>query len=151
MRLNLRVVIGSDIAAHDLKEEVLNKLRVKGYDIEDTGTSGPNHGDFADAAEAACTAIQRGEYDRGILICGTGKGICMAANKFKGIRAGLCYDTFPAVIASLDNNTNVLCTGAWQMPSADHCVRMIEGWLLARYTGRDVDGMERAAVIEASR
>lgn len=149
MRPGFKIIMGCDFAAHGLKEEVAEILIKKGYDITDAGTSGPDRGDFSDAAEVVCTGIQRGEYKRGILICGTGTGICMAANKFKGIRAALVYDTFPAVFASLENNTNVICTGAWMMASAAHCVKMIEAWLLVEYAGRDAEGMARAAMIEA--
>lgn len=149
MRLGLKAIIGCDITAHDLKEELLEILRKKGYDIDDAGTSGPDSGDFSDAAEIVATGIQQGKYQKGILICGTGIGMAMAANKFKGVRAGLAYDVFPAALAGIDNNTNVLCTGTWVIPSVDVCVKMIETWLLVQYTGRDVEGMERAAKIEA--
>jgi ribose 5-phosphate isomerase B len=149
VRLGLKVIIGCDITAHDLKDEIVAILRKKGYEITDAGTSGPEHGDFADAAEAVARGIQNGKYHKGILICGTGLGICMAANKFKGIRAGLAYDVFPAVLASADNNTNVLCTGAWVVPDAAHCVKIIEAWLLVKYTGRDVEGMRRIDIIES--
>lgn len=149
MRLGYRIILGCDIAAHDLKEEVLVILQGKGYDVTDAGTSGPDSGDFSDAAELVASGIQSGAYQRGVLICGTGIGMCIAANKFKGVRAGLAYDVFPAALASADNNTNVLCTGAWVVPSAAHCTKMIETWLLVQYTGRDTEGMARAEAIEA--
>jgi len=148
LRLGIKVIMGCDIAAHDMKEEVIAILRKKGYDVTDVGTSGPDHGDFSDAAELVANGIQSGEYQRGVLICGTGIGMCIAANKFHGVRAALAYDVFPAALASADNNTNVLCTGAWVMESAEKCAKMIETWLLVQYTGRDVEGMERASVIE---
>lgn len=150
MRRGIKIIMGSDIAAYDFMQEVLEILRKKGYEVEDAGTSGPDSGDFSDAAREVCTRIQNNEFKRGILMCGTGIGICIAANKFKGIRAGLAYDVFPAGLASADNGTNVLCTGAWMQESAEHCARMIETWLLVQYTGRDTEGMERAAFIEAN-
>ena len=149
MRLGLKIIIGCDITAHDFKNEVMTILRKKGYDLDDAGTSGPDSGDFSDAAEIVATGIQNGDYQKGILICGTGIGMAIAANKFIGIRAGLAYDVFPAALAGIDNNANVLCTGAWVIPSMEICVKMIETWLLVKYTGRDVEGMERAAKIEA--
>ena len=149
MRLGIKVIIGADISGHDMKEEVVAILKAKGYDITDVGTSGPDYGDFSDAVELVAKGIQSGEYKRGILICGTGCGMCVAANKFHGVRAGLAYDVFPAALASADNNTNVLCTGAWVVESAEKCAKMIETWLLVQYTGRDVEGMARAARIEA--
>lgn len=149
MRLGIKVIIGADISGHDMKEEVVAILKSKGYDITDVGTSGPDSGDFSDAVEPVAKGIQSGVYQRGILICGTGCGMCVAANKFHGVRAGLAYDVFPAALASADNNTNVLCTGAWVVESPAKCAKMIETWLLVQYTGRDVEGMARAARIEA--
>lgn len=149
MRLGCKVIIGADIAGHDMKEAVVRILRDKGYDVTDTNTSGPESGDFSDAAELVATGIQKGDYQKGVLICGTGIGMCIAANKFHGIRAGLAYDVFPAVLAAADNNTNVLCTGAWVIPTPEKCAKMIETWLLVKYTGRDVEGMRRADIIEA--
>lgn len=149
MRRGIKVIIGCDITAHDMVQEVITILRKKGYDITDAGTSGPDCGDFSDAAEIVCRGIQSGEYQRGILICGTGIGMCIAANKFEGVRAGLAYDVLPAGLASADNNTNVLCSGVWLLENLEKCVKMLETWLIVQYTGRDVEGMERAAVIEA--
>lgn len=148
MRLGYKIIMGADIAAHNMKEEVIGILREKGYDVEDTGTSGPEQGDFSDAAEIVARGIQEGKYQRGILMCGSGIGMAMAANKFVGVRAALTWDLERAVLAAADNNTNVLCTGGWLMPSAAYTAKMIEAWLLVQYTGRDAEGMERAAVIE---
>lgn len=150
MRYEVKVILGCDIAAHDLKEEVLEILLKKGFDVTDVGTSGPDKGDFSDAAEIVATGIQRGEYQRGVLLCGTGIGMAIAANKFSGVRACVAYEVFPAVLAAADNNTNVLCSGAWCVESAKKCADMIAAWLLVQYTGRDVEGMKRAAAIEAS-
>lgn len=72
----------------------------------------------------------------------------MAVNKFRGVRGALCYDLERAVLAAADNNTNVLCTGGWLMPSATYAVKMIEAWLLVNYTGRDTEGMKRMEIIE---
>ncbi len=148
MRLGFKVIMGCDITSHDLKEEVITKLRGKGYDVTDAGTSDPDHGDFAVAAEVVCKGIQKGDYKKGILICGTGQGMCMLANKYKDIRAALCYERFPAILAAADNDPNVLCTGTWYMPSADYCVQMIEAWLLVKYTGRDIYGQGKMKEFE---
>lgn len=150
MRRGIKIMIGCDICAHDLKEELVKAMKEKGYDVTDAGTSSADGGDFSDAAEVVCRGIQSGEYQRGILICGTGIGMCIAANKFKGVRAGLAYDVVPAGLTSQDNNTNVLCTGVWLAENFEKCLKMIETWILVQYTGRDVEGMERAAYIESS-
>jgi len=148
MRLGYNIIIGADIASHDMKEEVLALLIEKGYVVANAGTSGSEHGDFTDAAEVVAKGIQKGEYQKGILLCGSGIGAAMAVNKFKGVRGGLAYDLERAVLMAADNNTNVICTGGWLMPDAAYAVKMIEAWLLVKYTGRDVEGMKRAEIIE---
>ncbi len=148
MRLGYKIIVGADIASHDIKEEIITLLKEKGYDVANAGTSGPEHGDFTDAAEVVAKGIQSGEYQKGILLCGSGIGAAMAANKFKGVRAGLAYDLERAVLMAADNNTNVFCTGGWLVPNAAYAVKMMEAWLLVKYTGRDVEGMKRAEIIE---
>lgn len=148
MRLGYKIIIGADIASHDIKEEIIALLQKKGYDVTNADTSGPEHGDFTDAAEVVATGIQSGGYQKGVVLCGSGIGAAMAANKFKGVRAGLAYDLERAVLMAADNNTNVICTGGWLMPSAEYAVKMIEAWLLVKYTGRDAEGMKRAEIIE---
>lgn len=148
MRLGYKIIVGADIASHDIKEEIITLLTAKGYDVTNADTSGPEHGDFTDAAEVVAKGVQSGQYQKGIMLCGSGIGAAMAINKFKGVRGALCYDLERAVLAAADNNTNVLCTGGWLMPSAQYAVKMIEAWLLVKYTGRDTEGMERAAIIE---
>ncbi|MFV0527446.1 MAG: RpiB/LacA/LacB family sugar-phosphate isomerase [Lachnospiraceae bacterium] len=148
MRLGYKIIAGADIASHDMKEEIIRLLREKGYEVTNADTSGPEHGDFTDAAEVVAKGIQEGKYQKGILLCGSGIGAAMAANKFTGVRAGLAYDLERAVLMAADNNTNVICTGGWLMPDAAYAVKMIEAWLLVKYTGRDTDGMKRAEIIE---
>ena len=148
MRLGYKIIAGADIASHDIKEEIIRLLIDKGYDVTNANTSGPEHGDFTDAAEVVAKGIQSGEYHKGIMLCGSGIGAAMAVNKFNGVRGALCYDLERAVLAAADNNTNVLCTGGWLMPSAEYAVKMIEAWLLVKYTGRDTEGMERVSAIE---
>ena len=148
MRLGYKIIVGADIASHDIKEEIITLLTAKGYNVTNADTSGPEHGDLSDAAEVVAKGVQSGKYQKGIMLCGSGIGAAMAVNKFKGVRGALCYDLERAVLAAADNNTNVLCTGGWLMPSAAYAVKMIEAWLLVKYTGRDTEGMERAAIIE---
>ena len=95
-------------------------------------------------AEIVSNKVISKECDYGILICGTGQGMAMAANKIPGIRAVLCYDVFPAVLSKNDNNGNVLCTGAWFMEKKgiDFTMAMIHAWLFSGYTGTHEDGMQ---------
>lgn len=148
MRLGYRIIVGADIASHDIKEEIITLLTAKGYDVTNADTSGPEHGDFTDAAKVVAEGIQSGQYQRGIMLCGSGIGAAMAVNKFAGVRGALAYDLERAVLAAADNNTNVLCTGGWLMPNAACAVKVIEAWLLVQYTGRDTEGMKRAEIIE---
>jgi len=107
-----KLVIGCDHAAPELKAIVRDHLIARGFDVVDVGTHTADSCNYPDYAHALCKKIQSGECDLGILICGTGIGMSMAANKHKGIRAACCSDTFSARLTRLHNDANVLCFGA---------------------------------------
>ena len=107
-----KLVIGCDHAAPELKAIVRDHLIARGFEVIDVGTHTTDSCNYPDYAHALCTKIQSGECDLGILICGTGIGMSMAANKHKGIRAACCSDTFSARLTRLHNDANVLCFGA---------------------------------------
>ena len=107
-----KLVIGCDHAAPDLKAIVRDHLIERGFDVVDVGTHTTDSCNYPDYAHALCSKIQSGECELGILICGTGIGMSMAANKHKGIRAACCSDTFSARLTRLHNDANVLCFGA---------------------------------------
>ena len=111
MKVN-KIVIGCDHAAYDLKLKVIAHLNVQGIETEDVGTHSTESCDYPNYADALCKKITSGEYERGILICGTGIGMSIAANKHKGIRAACCSDTFSARLTREHNDANVLCFGA---------------------------------------
>ena len=108
----LKVAIGSDHAGYPLKEEVANSLKDDGYEITDLGTFSVESVDYPDIAVKVASAIVAGEFDRGILVCGTGIGMSITANKVGGIRAAATSDTYSARMARAHNNANVLCMGA---------------------------------------
>lgn len=108
----LRVGIGADHAGYALKEELANALRDDGYDVKDFGTFSLESVDYPDIAEAVCRAVVAGECDKAILICGTGIGMTITANKIPGIRAGAASDTYSARMSRAHNNANVLGMGA---------------------------------------
>ncbi|MBO5262375.1 MAG: ribose 5-phosphate isomerase B [Clostridia bacterium] len=110
--MNKPILVACDHAALEMKKEVINHLENQGYTCVDFGTHTSDSCNYPDYAEKVCTAINDGEGDMGILICGTGIGMSMAANKCEGIRAALCSDTFSARFTRLHNNANVLCMGA---------------------------------------
>lgn len=103
--------IGSDHGGFELKNEILKHLQSKGFDMKDYGCYQPESIDYPDVAKPVCEAVLSGECEKGILICGTGIGISIAANKYKGIRAALCSDNFTAGVTREHNDTNIICFG----------------------------------------
>ena len=106
------LVLASDHAGFPLKEEIKAYLDTKGVEYIDCGTDSPDSVDYTQFAQKACLKVTSGDADLGILCCGTGIGISMAANKVKGIRAACCSDYFSAKFTRLHNDANVLCMGA---------------------------------------
>lgn len=105
------IAIGCDHAGCELKKAVIDTLAEKGFQFVDLGCDGTPC-DYPVIAEAVCAKVLSGSCEKGILICGTGIGMSIAANKFKGIRAALCSDSFSAKFTRLHNNSNVMCMGA---------------------------------------
>jgi len=105
------VAIGSDHAGFVLKEAVREGLAAKGVKVTDFGTHSEESVDYPDFAKAVATSVAMGEHDLGVLICGTGIGMSMAANRVKGIRAAACSEPYSARMARAHNNANVLCMG----------------------------------------
>ena len=108
---NKRIVMGSDHAGLGLKLKVKAHLEARGFEVADVGTHTSESCNYTVYADALCKAIAAGEADLGILVCGTGIGMSMAANKHKGIRAACCENTFSARMTRMHNDANVLCFG----------------------------------------
>ncbi len=108
----MKIAIGCDHGAYDLKETIKKHLEGKGVEVDDKGTYSKDSVHYPIYASAVCKDIQQGNADFGILLCSTGIGISIAANKHKGIRAALCSDVYGATYTRLHNNANVLCMGA---------------------------------------
>lgn len=108
----MKIAIGNDHAAPELKLAVIDHLKEKGIECMDMGCAIGEKCDYPNAAKAVCEKVASGECDLGILICGTGVGMSIAANKVKGIRAACCSDYFSARLTREHNNANVLCFGA---------------------------------------
>lgn len=104
------IAIGSDHAGYELKCEIIKHLSEQGVEFTDCGCNGEK-ADYPDIAEKTCALVTSGAAERAILICGTGVGISMSANKIKGIRAALCGDWYSAKFTRLHNDANVLCLG----------------------------------------
>ena len=107
----MKIAIAADHAGLDYKMQLVKKLRGLGYVVADHGTDTDTPSDYPDHAAAIALAIQNGKVDRGILICGSAVGVSIAANKLKGIRAGVCHDTYSAHQSVEHDDTNILCLG----------------------------------------
>lgn len=107
----MRVIIGSDHAGFNYKTILIAVLKEKGYDVIDLGTNSESPTDYPDHAADVANAIIDKKGDRGILICGSAVGVSIAANKFKGIRAGVCHDTYSAHQSVEHDDVNILCMG----------------------------------------
>ncbi len=107
-----KIVLGADHGGYELKNAIKAHLEARGFEAVDVGTNSGESCDYPVFASRLCKKLQNGEADLGILICGTGIGMSMAANKHRGIRAACCSDTFSARLTRLHNNANVLCLGA---------------------------------------
>src|SRR5918997_7046986 len=108
----MRIIVGADLAGFPLKGTVVEALRSWGHEVEDVGTHTGEPVDFPDVARSVCDPVRTGQADRGIMVCGTGIGACMAANKLPGIRAALCHDVYSAHQSVEHDDVNVLCIGA---------------------------------------
>jgi len=112
----MRIAIGCDHRGLALKKEVIKIVTEAGHTYNDFGCFNTDSVDYPDVAEKVGKAVAKGEFDRGILICGTGIGMCIAANKVNGIRAAQCYDNFCATRARQHNDANIMCLGAEDAP-----------------------------------
>ena len=108
---NKKITVGCDHAGLNLKKIVISHLQERGYEVLDVGTHTPDSCDYPAISHALCKNIQTGVSELGILVCGTGIGMSMAANKHRGIRAAACSDTFSARLTRVHNDANVLCFG----------------------------------------
>ena len=110
----MKIAIGSDKSGFAVKEAVKAWLAASGADFDDLGTVDPEHvHPYYEVAAAVAPLVQNGTYDRAVLICGTGAGMCVVANKFKGVYAVACEGVYAAKMARAINNANILCMGGW--------------------------------------
>lgn len=144
----MRIAIGSDHRGYQLKQLLGDLIRSKGHEVEDVGADGEESVDYPDFAEQVARKISAGEIDRGVLICGTGIGMAITANKFKGVRAGTCTDEVTAEISRRHNNLNVLCLSA-DMVSPRTAERMVQIWIETEFEGgRHQRRLDKIAEIE---
>ena len=139
----MKIAVGFDHAGFPLKETVLKAVRAAGHEPIDMGTNSAEPVDFPDITEKVGRAVQSGEAERGILVCGSGIGACIAANKMKGVYASICHDTYSAAQGVLHDDMNVLCLGG-RVIGPELAKTLIPAFLNAYYLGNDSGG-ERLA------
>jgi ribose 5-phosphate isomerase B len=130
----MRIAIGTDHRGFSLRAKLVDLLHQLGHEVVDIGTYSPDAIDYPDIAAQVADKVSRGEVERGILVCGTGLGMCIAANKFPGVRATPCHDDITAELSRRHNDSNVLCLSA-DLLGERLIDRMIEIWLAAPFEG----------------
>ena len=146
----MRVAVGADHAGFGWKQRLADWLCRQGHEVIDLGTDSTEPVDYPDYAEAVGRAVLDGRADRGLIVCGSGVGACIAANKLPGIRAGLCHDTYSAAQGVLHDDVNVLVLGARVIGPA-LAEALVTSFLAARFTNaeRHVRRLNKIKAIEA--
>ncbi|PWU03004.1 MAG: ribose 5-phosphate isomerase B [Terriglobia bacterium] len=132
----MNVAVASDHGGFPLKARVIEDLRKSGHQVTDLGTHSADAVDYPDYARAVAEAVLAGRADRAVLLCGSGAGACVAANKFRGIRAATCHDVFSAHQSVEDDDVNVLCLGA-RVIGPELAVDLVRTYLNARFSGAE--------------
>ncbi|MGQ9833989.1 MAG: ribose 5-phosphate isomerase B [Candidatus Villigracilaceae bacterium] len=139
----MKIALACDHAGFPLKKMIAEIVRALGHEILDLGTNSTEPVDYPDYAEKLGRVIQDGEAERGVLLCGSGVGACIAANKLRGVYAGLCHDTYSAHQGVEHDDMNVLCLGA-RIIGPELAREIVTAFLSARFLGNDA-GQERHA------
>lgn len=130
----MKIGIGNDHSALELKAEIVGLLQKKGYEVVDYGTNSAVSCDYPVYGKAVGEAVAAGKITQGILICGTGLGISLAANKIKGVRAAVCSEPYTAKMARAHNDCNILAFGA-RVVGAEMAKMIVETWLDTKFEG----------------
>ncbi len=147
----MKIAIASDHAGFPLKEFVKKYLDELGYEYNDFGTTNEESVDYPDYALKVANAVSENKFDRGILICGTGIGMSIVANKFPNVRAALCYDTETARLSREHNDANVLTLGG-RTTNLDLAKRIVHAWLTTEFVGeRHLRRVDKIKEIESGR
>ena len=145
----MRFFVGSDHAAIALRQKIVEHLHVAGHHVEEIGPREGERVDYPDQAAVVAQGVARGAADRGILVCGTGIGMSIAANKIKGIRAALVHDAATAQMAAMHNDANVLCLGG-RVLADDVAIALVDIWLETRFEERHAPRLEKITQLETS-
>ena len=146
----MKIAIGSDHRGYDVKRRVISVLENLGHEVFDVGPQKRESVDYPDYAFQVALAVSEGRVDRGVLICGTGIGMCIAANKVHGVRAAPCHDSITAEMSRRHNDANVLCLSA-DLLGEELIDRMVRIWLETEFeSGRHARRVEKITKFEAS-
>ncbi len=132
----MKIAIAADHGGFPLKAPIIELLRAEGHEVSDFGTQSTAPVDYPDYALAVGRAVQSGQAERGILLCGSGVGVCVTANKLRGIRAGLCHDTYSARQSVEHDNINVLCLGA-RVIGPELALEIVRAFIQTRFSGAE--------------
>ena len=132
----MRIVVGADHRGYELKDEIAAALKQAGHDVLDVGTHSADSVDYPDYARAIGGALTDGRAERGVLVCGSGVGASIAANKIRGVRAALCHDTYSARQGVAHDDMNVLCLGA-RVIDSELALALVTAFLDARLSGEE--------------
>ncbi len=144
----MKIAVGSDHRGYDAKRRAVSLLQQLGHEVVDLGPNGPESVDYPDFAFQVAEAVSQGRVERGVLICGTGIGMCIAANKVPGVRAAPCHDSITAEMSRRHNDANVLCLSA-DLLGEELIDRMLRIWLETAFEGgRHARRVEKIARIE---
>jgi ribose 5-phosphate isomerase B len=127
-----KIIIGSDHAGYPMKEKVKANLQKHGIEVEDVGTYSEESVDYTDFGKKVASKVSDGTFDRGILICGTGLGMSMVANRFRGVRAALANDLFSAIMSRRHNDSNILVMGG-RLIGDTLAMQVVDTWLETRF------------------
>lgn len=143
----MRIAVGADHAGFEMKRDLAAQMAQQGHEILDVGTHSSAPVDYPDIAEAVASALRNGQVDRGIIVCGSGAGVAVAANKFPGVRAAVCHDGYTARQAVEHDDLNVMCLGARVIGPA-LARTLVEQFLEATFSAEDRH-LRRLAKIDA--
>jgi len=142
------IAIGSDHAGLEMKNEVAALLKEMGHQVSDYGTDTPQSVDYPDFGEKVAVAVAGGQAEKGVLICGTGIGMSIVANKFRNIRAALCNDLFSAKMSRLHNDANILVMGG-RIIGKDLAKEIVRTWMNTDFeSGRHLNRLKKISLIE---
>ncbi|MCH7997960.1 MAG: ribose 5-phosphate isomerase B [Chloroflexi bacterium] len=132
----MRIVVGADHRGYEMKDQIAANLKQAGHEVLDVGTHNADSVDYPDYARAIGQALQDGRAERGVLVCGSGVGASIAANKIHGVRAAICHDTYSARQGVEHDDMNVLCLGAGVIDS-QLALELVQAYVDARLSGEE--------------